>query len=235
MWHHQLKTSSTCYYKQCTFCAHYAHVPYFEADIELIRQTIVKSGQKHFYLIDDMVPAKRLLKLAALFNPLQISWSCQLKPTRSLDFKTLQTLHDSGLSMIMWGVESGCQRILDLIDKGTNVNEVEEILKNSYNAGIKNSVYAFGGFPTEKEEEYKATIEFLERNREYIDLQFTGLFRLTKDSRIASDISKFGIVGRIDHSFICLRTVQYGVRKQIEFTCRLLMFLPDLGQFATIL
>ncbi len=105
----------------------------------------------------------------------------------------LKELHDSGLKMIMWGVESGNDRILKLMNKGTSRKCIEQVLKDSHDAGIKNIVYMMFGFPTETKEEFKETIDFLSRNSEYIDLVSTSVFGLQKGTEVFSNPSKFGI------------------------------------------
>ena len=68
-----VRTSSTCFYKKCTFCAHYNKVDYFEFDLDVISEIVVKSGKKHFFIIDDMLPVNRLLELGRIksgFKPL---------------------------------------------------------------------------------------------------------------------------------------------------------------------
>lgn len=187
-----IKTSTTCYYKGCTFCTHYRNQPYCEYDINLIKQTIVKSKQKYFFLIDDMIHEKRLLEIAKMIKPLNIKWTCQLKP-KDISKETLEILRQSGLTMILWGIESGNNRILKLMNKGTNKEEVEQILKNSHEAKIKNVAYMMFGFPGETKEEFLDTIEFLKTNEEYIDLVSVSVFGLQKDSKIYKNPKKFKI------------------------------------------
>jgi len=188
-----LKTSTTCYYQQCTFCAHYAQVPYNEYSLHTIEETVVKSGMKHFFLIDDMIPLQRLLKLAALFRKLDVTWACQLRPTKEFTYDVLNTLHASGLTFVLWGVESGCQKILDAIKKGTNVSDVEDVLKNSHAAGITNVTYIMFGFPGESEKDFITTIEFLKRNSEHIDLISTSQFGLQKGTSVYTNPDQYGI------------------------------------------
>ncbi len=188
-----IKTSTTCYYRKCAFCSHYSNTKYYEYDLDLIKKTIINSKQKYFFLIDDMIPAKRLLKLAEVFKPLNIKWACQLRPTKELDYKTLKTLRESGLTMLMWGVESGNNRILKLINKGTNTKDIEKVLEDSHNAGIKNTTYMLFGFPTETKEEFLDTINFLKRNEKNIDLVSVSIFGLQKGTVIYNNPKEFGI------------------------------------------
>jgi len=189
-----LKTSTTCYYKQCTFCTHYANVPYMEYSLEPIYQTIVKSQQKHFFLIDDMIPSQRLLALAKVLKPLNIKWACQLRPTKDFTYSLLKTLYESGLVAVIWGVESGSQRVLNLMKKGTKKEEVIQVLKDSHQAGIKNVTYIMFGFPTETKEEFLETIGLLKDNQECIDLISTSIFGLQQGAPILENPEEYGII-----------------------------------------
>lgn len=188
-----LKTTSTCYYKGCTFCAHFNSVPYIEYSLDMIKKTIIDSRQKYFFLIDDMIPVKMLLKIAETVKPLGIHWTCQLRPTKDLDEAVLKKLKESGLVFVMWGVESGNDRVLNLMNKGTNKHDISSVLKNSHNAGIKNVVYTMLGFPTEIKEEFLETIDFLKDNEKNIDLVSFSVFGLQKNVFIYNNPEKFGI------------------------------------------
>jgi len=188
-----IRTSSTCYYKQCTFCDHYNKVPYYEYTLENIEKTLKQNIAKHYFLIDDMIPPRRLLELSKLFKKYEIKFACQLKPTKQFGEKTLQTLSDNGLKMVIWGVESGNQRILDLMKKGTNVQDVNQVLIDAHNSGIKNVLYIMFGFPTETKTEFLDTIQFLKNNNKNIDLISTATFGLQTGTPIYKKPSAFGI------------------------------------------
>jgi len=188
-----IKTSSTCFYKQCTFCTHFAQVPYAEYDLGNIKQTMLKANAKYVYLIDDMIAKDRLLALANIFGPLGVQWWCQLRPTKDL-LGILPQLYAGGLRIVSWGVESGSQRILDLMQKGTEIDAVRYVLRESKNAGIKNMVYIMFAFPTETEEEYLETITFLQENQENIDLVSTSIFGLQRGAKIYKNPAQYGIL-----------------------------------------
>lgn len=188
-----LRTSTTCYYQQCTFCSHYNKTKYSEFPIDAIRETIITSKQKYFFFIDDMIPRQRLLELAAMLQPLQVTWACQLRPTRDMDAAALQQLKNSGLSFIMWGVESGNDRILQLMKKGTNTKDVAHVLADSHAAGIKNIAYVLFGFPTETKEEFLDTVQFLKKNEQNLDLLSLSVFGLQKGTPVYTHPELFGV------------------------------------------
>ena len=187
-----IKTSSTCFYQQCTFCTHFAKVPYKEYDIEAVRQTMIQSKARNFFFIDDMISKQRLLALAHAIKDLDVHWWVQLRPTRDL-LGIFDALSESGCTSICWGLESGNQRVLDLIKKGTRIADVPEILRQSHAAGIKNTVYVMFGFPTETKDEFLDTINFLKDNQENLFMVSPTVFGLQKGAKVFEEPASYGI------------------------------------------
>jgi len=211
-----IKSSSTCFYQQCTFCTHHTNQPYKEYDLNIIKQTIIKSKQKHFFFIDDMIPTNRLIEIAEMLKPLNVKWTCQLRPTKDLTYPLLKTLKESGLTFIMWGVESANNRILNLINKGTNKEDIKEVLKDSHKAGIKNMTYIMFGFPTETKEEFMETINFLKDNDKYIDLISTSIFGLQKGTKIYNNPEKYNIIIKEQKRTLLEPKITYQVKQGLS-------------------
>lgn len=188
-----IKTSSACYYKQCAFCTHHNNAPYFEYDLSKIENTIKNSKTKYVFLIDDMIHKKRLLDIAKIMKKLKVNWICQLKPTKEFDESTLKILYESGLKVIIWGVESANNRVLNMMKKGTNIEEITKVLNDSKKSKIKNVVYIMAGFPSETKEELLDTINFLKNNSNNIDLISTSVFGLQQNTYVFNNPTKFGI------------------------------------------
>ncbi len=190
-----LKTTSSCYYRRCTFCTHHHGMDYYEIDLGIIKRSIEASRQKRIFFVDDLMHKKRLLQLAEMLKPMGVEWMCQLRPTPDLDADTMKTLRGSGLKVVLWGVESGSDRVLGMMRKGTKTSEVAKVLHDSHDAGIRNVVYIMFGFPSETEDELGQTISFLEDNKEYIDLVSTSVFGLQKGTPIYEHPERFCITG----------------------------------------
>lgn len=188
-----IKTSSTCYYKQCTFCSHYSTKKYEEYPISFIEKTIKQNTCTNYFIIDDMIHSKRLLELATLFKKYEISWSCQLKPTIDFSQDILSNLAASGLKFVMWGVESGNNRILNKICKGTNTTDIATVLDRSKRAGIINVAYIIFGFPTETKDEFIDTISFLKENSSNLDLISSAIFGLQAETKVFNNPDDYGI------------------------------------------
>ncbi|WP_233873445.1 B12-binding domain-containing radical SAM protein [Paraburkholderia adhaesiva] len=195
-----LLLSRGCYWRRCTFCVHYmsAGLTYrvhgLEHTIEMLRR-LVAQGIRHFSFVDEMIAPGHFAKLAdaIIESGLEISYYALSKPNKTFTPEILQKMARSGCKYLLWGLESGTQRILDLMDKGTRIEEVELVLRNAYHAGIANHVYVICGFPTETREEFQETLRFLERNREYIFSVHRGTFALEPGSPIFKNGERFGI------------------------------------------
>ncbi len=188
-----LKTTVGCYYMQCTFCTHHQSKKYTEFSLEDIEATIVENKMKYVFFIDEMIHRKRLLELAAICRRHGVKWICQLRPMKDLDRDTLKMLYDGGLRIVVWGMESASQRILDLMKKGTNVSDALGVIQDSHEVGICNGLYIMFGFPTETKEEFLQTVEFLKQNTSCYDLILTSIFGLQNGAPAFSRPEEVGI------------------------------------------
>ncbi|MFH1642999.1 MAG: radical SAM protein [Nanoarchaeota archaeon] len=190
-----------CYWRKCAFCVHY-HSYSYNYTVKNIKNFIQELqhynsvyNAKYFYFVDEMVPARRLEKISEeiINSGLKIYYSALVKPNDDFTSNILRKMYESGCRVLLPGIESGNQRILDLINKGTNVASNENFLKRSHEAGIRNACYFFVGFPTETKEELQDTKNFIIRNGEYIDFVLHAKFLLEEGSDIIINPQKYNI------------------------------------------
>ena len=193
--------SKGCYWKKCAFCVHhhsysntykFKGIDHFTDELEHYNK---KYGARHFYFVDEMISAAQFGKIAESITQrgLEIFYYALAKPTKDFSFDILDKIYNSGCRCLLLGVESGNQRVLDLMNKGTNIKDIEGFLRNSSKAGIKNCCFVIIGFPTETVVELRDTKRFLIRNGEFIELIFYGEFSLEKNSYVFLNSNKFGI------------------------------------------
>lgn len=75
----------------------------------------------------------------------------------------------AGMRRVSFGLESGSQRMLDLMDKGCTVEANSEFIRNAYEAGLSIRCTMFKGYPGETSEDLEKTADFLEHHGQYID------------------------------------------------------------------
>jgi anaerobic magnesium-protoporphyrin IX monomethyl ester cyclase len=196
-----LLLSRGCYWRKCTFCVHYFsagdtyRVRSLDAIIEVL-QHFVDKGLRNFAFVDEMIAPGQFVRLAESIKSsgMDITYYAYSKPNRTFTPAVLKSIAESGCKFLLWGLESGNQRILDLMGKGTEVNEVAQVMKNAHEVGIANHVFVICGFPTETHAEFADTLNFLNDNRDYIYAINSGPFGLDAGAPIAKAPEKFGIV-----------------------------------------
>jgi anaerobic magnesium-protoporphyrin IX monomethyl ester cyclase len=78
----------------------------------------------------------------------------------SVDQNLLQNLKNSGLKTIYYGVESGSQRVLDLMKKGITLKQAEDAVKSAKNVDLEVLTSFILGYPGETEEDMNKSIKF---------------------------------------------------------------------------
>lgn len=107
--------------------------------------------------------------------------------------ETFQLAYKAGLRIISFGLENGSQKVLDLMNKGIELEIAQRVIRNSSEAGIWNNIYLMLGFPGETEEDIQHTKKFLEESESYIDTLGYGEFRLDGYSKVFRQPEKYGI------------------------------------------
>lgn len=193
-------TSRGCFWRRCSFCVHHEIYSdaYRLAPIPRVVEEMaawVARGVSCFSFADEMMPAKRYRQISReiLRRGLKVHWFGLARPTRHFDQETFHIMYEAGCRFLLWGVESACQRILDLIDKGTRTEEVATVLGQATTAGIKNYIFLMVGFPSETRDEFQQTLRFLYNNRASIHNIMSGPFKLEPNSKIALDPARFAI------------------------------------------
>lgn len=161
-------TSRGCPYR-CNFCNSYLMKTYktvrfrsaknvFDEVISLNKQFGITS----FRIQDDIfsINKPRLRELAKLFEPFHFSFRCFAR-IDNINEEILEYYKKIGIFHLSFGVESGSQKILDLMNKGITVNQIRESILLSKKNGFKCRVYLIAGYPGETEETIDETIELM--------------------------------------------------------------------------
>lgn len=163
-------TSRGCPF-QCIFCHKpifgyrlRAHSPKRVVDeIEyLMRQYEIKDIQ----IFDDTftLNKKRTEEICAeiLKRKLDIVWNCMTRMD-AIDERLLRLMHKAGCYEVGYGIESGTERILKLINKNVTKETIRNACKSAKKAGIDVRGFFMIGFPTETREEILETIKFAKK------------------------------------------------------------------------
>jgi radical SAM superfamily enzyme YgiQ (UPF0313 family) len=172
---YQILVGDRCCPYNCNFCRIIDKTEKIKPAEDIVQEMNIlneKYGSKNFSLIcNEMNPTSQYISdFAESLLSLQktLCWHCYLRPD-SLSGEIIDNLSKSGCKMVRFGVESGSQRMLDLMNKRTNVNDIEKILRSFHLNGIWNHINIMSGYLYETEQDIHETISFLERNVNYID------------------------------------------------------------------
>ena len=154
-----------------------------------------KYDTRHFFFADEALSPRMLKALSACLIRRQadLNWACCARFEPGLSADLLRAMRQAGCRMVLYGLESGSQRVLDCMHKGTKLATAERILREGANAGIWNHMFFFFGFPGETEQDAQETIRFFQANRRAVHSVCTGAFLLEKDAAVAADPAQYGI------------------------------------------
>ena len=78
-------------------------------------------------------------------------------------------MRDCGCEKLIFGIETGSQRLLKLMNKGYKQEDAKYVLKNVSQAGIKVTGNFMFGFPGETEEDFQQTLDFISETGKYFE------------------------------------------------------------------
>jgi len=103
-------------------------------------------------------------------DKLKIRWVGQAIINSGMDIELLSKFRESGCWCLAYGLESGSQRVLDRMRKGFRISDAERVIRQTYATGIDVALNFMFGHPGETEDDFKETLDFISRNRKYINI-----------------------------------------------------------------
>ncbi|MEO0095460.1 MAG: radical SAM protein [candidate division WOR-3 bacterium] len=104
---------------------------------------------------------------------LNFPWECEVR-VGTVDQPLLEKMQKAGCYYVDIGVESGSQKVLDLMRKGITVEQSEELLNMCKALGIKTKVFFSFGHIGETMSDVEKTFEFIEKNSDKITTVASG-------------------------------------------------------------
>ncbi|MBN1823315.1 MAG: radical SAM protein [Endomicrobiales bacterium] len=129
-------------------------------EVELLRN---RYGVREIAFYDDAftVFRKTVMEFCDLLNEkkLDVSWSCFTRADL-IDEELLKRMKSAGCHLVLFGVESADEEILESINKKIDLEKVKKAVKEARKAGIETRASFMLGNPGETEETIKKTINF---------------------------------------------------------------------------
>jgi radical SAM superfamily enzyme YgiQ (UPF0313 family) len=159
-------TSRGCKYK-CAFCSSGLEVFNGDYKIERIEKEIehcLSLGIKDMRISDDNLVSdrKRLIQLCDIFRENNIRWRGSIRVMPS-DLGLYKYMRESGCQELSFGIESGDQDVLDLLNKNVTVWSNIKAIQRANKAGIPvTCALLMMGTPGETEDTLKKNIKWVE-------------------------------------------------------------------------
>lgn len=181
-----LETASGCYWGKCIFCYYprqgtaSGEVEYNKKrvrNIELVLEDIGTLRDKYepsfIGITDSSLHPNRIEQIASYnrSSGKRIHFSAFIRMEKefcSLAF--CQKIAEGGFVGGQVGLESGSQRVNDVINKGIDLKDADTILKNLHQAGILVHLYTMIGTPGETMADAQMTYDFINRLRDFLVL-----------------------------------------------------------------
>ena len=195
-------TSKGCYWGKCSYCSHYEGYGsgYYKFNNNIVIQTIKKIQTKHdieyFYFVDEAIPYKNIHEISKqlIDDDISIKWYGEARVDRGCYSKDdLKELKDAGCIYLINGIESGNSKVLKEMNKGIDLNNVEEYLINCNKVGIGTLAMFFVGFPTESYQQAEDTYKFILKNKDILTYATIGVFSLERHTDVYNNPEKYGI------------------------------------------
>lgn len=193
-------TSYGCYWNKCSFCKYREQVHRYspkpvDTVVDDLRALSLLHGSRRFHFSDETLSpsyckrmSSRLIEIGSPF-----AWSGNARFDPGFTEELASAMRQSGCEYISFGLESGSQRIVDRMGKGTRSEVVERTMEAFRAAGLPVNLYLFVGFPGETEEDIALTVAFLRRHRGTITDLSVGPFTLYKGTGVFRDPARYGI------------------------------------------
>ncbi len=163
-------TTRGCPYK-CNWCAkpiygnrYNSHSP--EKIVLEIKKWQQQFGFTHIWFADDIFGLKpnwlRDFEYYIKKEKVKVSYKIQSRADLLLEEDNIKHLANSGCTMVWMGAESGSQRILDAMDKGTKVEQIYEATRLLKKNNIHISLFLQLGYLGETIDDIKLTVKMVE-------------------------------------------------------------------------
>jgi len=179
-----MMTGRGCQWNRCLFCSDIVSVSgrtYRTKSVEAVMHEVRELSRRHecsnFLFLDLKLNSNPAMFRGIIENIQRNAPGAQWVGTVHVDLRRdnglaradLRAAVTSGMRRVSFGLESGSQRLLDMMDKGCSVERNSEFIHDASDAGLSVRCTMFKGFPGETAEDLVLTAQFLEKHIDRID------------------------------------------------------------------
>lgn len=198
------QSSRGCHYGYCAFCNHddkYRHNYRTKKPTEIVKDLLWlhnKYKVDHFQFVDEAIRPDCFEKMIEVMDNYdefkKIKWFFYSRVSYRYTKKLLEKAKKNGCEMVMFGVETLNQRLLNFIKKGITAEASVYSLKLFHECGIKTFSWLMTNLPSETLCEAKQDLEDVKKVSKYIDAMSVGPFMLVRNTDMYRNPQKFNII-----------------------------------------
>ena len=134
--------------------------------IEEVEYIINNFGCKQLRFADDNITSKktRLIELCSRLKHYDLAWKCSARSSTLTD-KVCKALSEGGCKEVSVGIETGDQRVLDFLNKQTDLKSMQKGCATAANWGLNVRGLFMIGTPGELKDSPELTMDFIELTR----------------------------------------------------------------------
>jgi len=155
----------------------------------------------NFKFIDKTLSAKDIKKICSVTKKTKINWSGNIRFEPVFDYELAKTMKKGGCKHIFVGLETASKELLSKMNKQIDIENASEILENCHKNDIKCKISIMFNFPGETIDDVKKTINFIKKNKVFINKVEYGFFTLTKGSKVYTRKKDFNIKNIVSSDF----------------------------------
>ncbi len=183
----------------CTFCYEiFNHVAIKRSIKNIIEE--VKTLQRRYnikiiYFIEDLFAINKdwITNFCdeLIRQKIKLKWLCTAR-VNIADEEMLKKMKDAGCILVNFGIESGSQKMLNIMKKGITLEQASKAINITRKIGLKLNLSFMIGFPEETKETLEETIKFCIEN----DIHLTSIFFVTPypGTALYEQVKKIGLI-----------------------------------------
>lgn len=185
---------------RCTFCSETEfwerfRIKNIDRIVDEMKMSFDLYGINNFFVNDSLMNGShKLLEMICnkiIEDRLDINFSGYCRIDNKLTDKLLTSMKDSGCRGISFGIESGSQKMLDLMQKEVQSSEIVPTLERTFKAGIPVNGCVMVGFPGEGWPDYFRTLFVVLKSKNLLNMLNISIFGLSHRSKMAQAPEKY--------------------------------------------
>lgn len=198
-----IMSSRGCTFR-CGYCS-FGDLGYRERSVENVIGEIknaVARGYRYIVFYDDnfLLNAKRAMRIMERIIEENIKIKIAVQGRADSSSEALyRVMRKAGVGLVLFGVESGNQDVLDFYNKGTTLEKIRTAVTLANRAGMATWAWLMIGAPMETREHFENTLRFVDDLK--FDIIVVSLLRYEKGTRLWEDAVRRGLIGR-DQNYV---------------------------------